>query len=72
MANSMTVNLPDDVLNEINRVAESEGLTPDEIVCQSLRDFLFVRKFRSLRKQMAPKAQEQGIQTDEDVFDRVS
>ncbi len=72
MANSMTVILPDDVLNEINRVAESEGLTPNDIVCQSLRDFLFVRKFRSLRKQMLPKAKEQGIQTDEDVFNRVS
>ena len=33
---------------------------------------IFLRRFRSLRDRLASKAQQQGIRTDEDVFDRVS
>lgn len=38
----------------------------------ALERFFFLRQFRLLRERMIPKAQAQGIFTDQDVFDRVS
>jgi len=41
-------------------------------VRESIRDLLFVRRFRSLRKSMVAKASRYGVSTDQDVFDKVS
>ena len=43
-----------------------------DIVRESIRDYLFVRKFRGLRKAMTAKASRRKVHTDQDVFDRVS
>ncbi len=48
------------------------GKSPEEFLCEALRDYLFIRKFKLLREHMTSKAQAQGIHTDQDVFDRVS
>lgn len=72
MTNTFTVHLPNEIRQEIELVAESEGRTPDEIVCQSVQDYLFLRDFRSLRRKLVPTAAEQGIRFDQDVFDQVS
>ncbi|WP_269745147.1 hypothetical protein [Desulfonatronovibrio magnus] len=42
------------------------------IVQQSLRDYLFLRRFRDLRGRMVQKSAEQGVFTDKDVFEKVS
>lgn len=49
-----------------------EGVSRSDLVRESLRDYLFVRQFRKLRKGMMAKASQRGIHTDQDVFDRVS
>lgn len=66
------MNLPEDVSQELARIASEEGIAPGEIVRESLRDYLFVKRFRALRKELAPQAAALGISTDEDVFNRVS
>jgi predicted transcriptional regulator len=70
--NSITVSLPDDLKTALDEAVREAGRPPSEIMCEALRDYLFIRKFRSLREHMTSKAQAQGIYTDEDVFDRVS
>lgn len=72
MRSTITVSIPDDVREELDRVATAEGVSRSDIVRESLRDYLFVRQFRSLRTRMMPKAARMGVHTDQDVFNRVS
>jgi len=72
MRTTMTISLPEKIKTELDRTAKSEGVSRSDLVRESLSDYLFVRKFRTLRKTMAPTASQQGVYTDEDVFDRVS
>jgi metal-responsive CopG/Arc/MetJ family transcriptional regulator len=57
---------------ELDRVSRLEGVSRSDIVRESVQDYLFLRRFRTLRKTMVAKASRRGIHTDQDVFDRVS
>lgn len=72
METKVTVNLPNDLKIELDEAVQEAGKPPDELMCEALRDYLFIRKFRLLREHMTSKARAQGIYTDEDVFDRIS
>jgi metal-responsive CopG/Arc/MetJ family transcriptional regulator len=72
MRSTITVSLPATVKDELDRVSAAEGISRSDIVRESVRDYLFIRQFRALRKTMLPKAARRGIHTDQDVFDRVS
>ena len=72
MSQSITVILPPDIEHSVRELSVAEGITPQEIINQAVRQHLFLRRFRSLRERMAAKAIEQGVVTDEDVFKRVS
>jgi len=72
MRSTITISLPPNVRKEIERVSTREGLTRSEIVRESVRDYLFIRNFRSLRKTMLVKAARQGMHMDQDVFDKIS
>jgi metal-responsive CopG/Arc/MetJ family transcriptional regulator len=68
----MTISLPAETRAELDRVSKAEGVSRSDIVRESVRDYLFIRQFRSLRKHMVARAARHGIFTDQDVFDRVS
>jgi metal-responsive CopG/Arc/MetJ family transcriptional regulator len=72
MRSTLTISLPEKVRVQLDRVSKAEGVSRSDIVRESIRDYLFVRQFRSLRKTMVPKASQRGIRTDQDVFERVS
>lgn len=72
MRSTMTVSIPEDVRKELDRVSHAEGVSRSDIVRESVRDYLFIRQFRALRKALVPKAARRGVHTDQDVFDRVS
>jgi metal-responsive CopG/Arc/MetJ family transcriptional regulator len=72
MRSTVTVSIPQDVRKELDRVSVAEGMSRSDIVRESVRDYLFIRQLRSLRKVMVPKAARRGVHTDQDVFDRVS
>jgi metal-responsive CopG/Arc/MetJ family transcriptional regulator len=72
MRTTLTISLPEKVRVQLDRVSKTEGISRSDIVRESIRDYLFIRQFRSLRKTMVSKASQQGIYTDQDVFDRVS
>lgn len=72
MRSTITVSMPEDVRAEMDRVSDAEGISRSDIVRESVRDYLFVRQFRAMRKGMVPKAAKQGVFTDQDVFSRVS
>lgn len=72
MRQTITVSIPRGIKALLDKVVSQEGVSRSDIVRDSLRDYLFIRRFRSLRKRMVPKAQAKGIYTDQDVFDKVS
>ena len=72
MRSTITISVPEKVRTELDRVSKAEGVSRSDIVRESIRDYLFIRQFRSLRKSMVAKASRRKIYTDQDVFDRVS
>ena len=69
---SITVTLPADVKQAVDELSKQEGVSVGEIVGEAIKQHVFLRQFRSLRERMAAKAKNQGIVTDQDVFDRIS
>jgi hypothetical protein len=72
MVQSITVTLPAEVQKAVAELSKQEGVSPDEVVGQAVKQHVFLRQFRSLRERLVAKAKSQGIATDQDVFDRIS
>jgi predicted transcriptional regulator len=72
MQETITITLPAEVKLTLDELTRKEGISPNELIGEAIRDYLFFRQFRLLRERMIPKAQTQGVYTDQDVFDRVS
>ncbi len=71
MVQSITVTLSSDVKKAVDELSKKEGVPPDDVVRQAIKQHVFLRQFRSLRERMAAKARSQGVVTDQDVFDRI-
>lgn len=72
MRSTLTISIPEDIRNELDRVSQQDGVSRSMIVQQSLRDYLFLRRFRDLRSHMVRRAAAQGFFTDDDVFEVIS
>jgi metal-responsive CopG/Arc/MetJ family transcriptional regulator len=72
MRQTVTISLPEDLKKALDQLSDEEGVSRSDLIRESLRDYLFVRRFRALRAKLVAKARAQGIYTDEDVFNRVS
>jgi metal-responsive CopG/Arc/MetJ family transcriptional regulator len=72
MQETITITLPAQIKPALDEVRQREGTSLNELVTKAIEEYLFARQFRLLRERMVPKAQEQGIYTDQDVFERVS
>jgi len=67
-----TITLPDDVTQAVDVLARQEGVSREEFIGEAVRQQVFLRQFRLLRDRLAAKAKQQGVLTDQDVFDQVS
>ena len=72
MQETITITLPEETKLVLDGVRRKEGLSLSELVSEAIKEYLFFRRFRLLRERVIPKAQAQGIYTDQDVFERVS
>ena len=72
MRSTITISVPEQMRTELDKISQADGVSRSDIVRESLRDYIFVRRFRTLRNSMVAKASRRGIYTDQDVFDRVS
>lgn len=72
MRKTITISLPKDVKQDLDKATAEEGLSRSDLIRESLRDYLFMRRFRQLRARMMAKAEARGVHTDEDVFKRLS
>jgi len=69
MSQTITINLPDDTRSALDDSAMEEGLSQSALSERAVSDYLFIRRFRSLRERMMSEGK---ILTDQDVFDLVS
>ncbi len=72
MRQTIAISVPKELKAELDRIVRKERISRSDIVRESLRDYLFVRRFRRVRARLLVKAKAKGIVADQDVFDRVS
>ncbi|MDO9565321.1 MAG: ribbon-helix-helix domain-containing protein [Candidatus Desulfaltia sp.] len=70
MRETITISMPEEIKKQLDKITSQEGTTRSNIIRESLRDYLFIRQFRSLRRRMTDKSPR--VYTDQDIFDRVS
>ncbi len=70
MSASITIELPEETKAALDEAVREEGVTTSKFVAAALKDYLFIRRFRSLRERMMAESNE--AYTDQDVFDRIS
>ena len=72
MRSTITISVPEQMRSEIDKLSRTDGVSRSDIVRESIRDYLFLRSFRSMRKSMVIKASKNGVYTDQDVFEQIS
>jgi len=69
---TLTVRLPESLKADLESICREEKKVVSDVVRESLRRYIAVERFRSVRKKMLPFAEAQGLLTDEDVFKALS
>jgi predicted transcriptional regulator len=69
---TLTIRLPDDLRNELDKLSRDENKAVSDIVRESLRRYVAVERFRAIRRKILPFAEAQGLLTDDDVFKALS
>ena len=68
MNQSITIRIPDELKKDLNKVSINEEKPVSDIVRESIKMYVSLRRFRMIRKKILPFAEAEGILTDEDVF----
>lgn len=70
MSAILTINLTEEVKETLGKVAREDGVSENALAARALQDYLFIRRFRTLRERMI--AESDKSYTDEEVFELVS
>ena len=65
---TLTLRIPDELDKELDQQSAASHLSKSDLAREALQRYLRVGRFRALRSKLVPRAQAQGINTDEDVF----
>jgi len=68
MNRTITVRLPENLKTGLQKVSRYEDKPLSDVVRESIRMYVSIRKFRAIRNRILPFAEAAGILTDEDVF----
>ena len=72
MGKKITLSLSNATRKALEQMSAAEGIPVEGLIDRAVKEHLFSKKFRLLRERLQPKAEAQGIRTDDDVFKRVS
>jgi metal-responsive CopG/Arc/MetJ family transcriptional regulator len=72
MKDTLTVRLPARYRKELDEVSRKDGVKVSDLVRDSIRRYLAIRRFHEIRAIVVPYARARGILTDEDVFKLIS
>ena len=70
MSTTIVVDLKEETRAALDEAAREEGLSQSELIDKALQDYLFIRRFRSLRERMMSQAEKPF--SDQEVFDLIS
>jgi predicted transcriptional regulator len=70
--NTLTIRLPDEIKADLQKLSQEQNKPVSDIVRESIRRYVAVEKFRTLRKKALPFAEVQGFLTDDDIFRAIS
>jgi len=65
---TLTIRLPESLKSDLDEISRKENKAVSDIVRESLRRYIAIEKFRSIRRNILPFAEAQGLLTDDDVF----
>ena len=65
---TLTIRLPEALKAQLDEISRDENKAVSDIVRESLRRYIAIEKFRSVRKKILPFAEAQGLLTDDEVF----
>ena len=69
---TLTIRLPDEMKSVLDEVGREEHKAVSDLVRESLRNYIAVKRFRAVRRKILPFAEAQGLLTDEDIFKALS
>ena len=69
---TLTIRLPETLKTDLDEISREGNKAVSDIVRESLRRYVAIEKFRSIRRKILPFAEAQGLLTDEDVFKALS
>lgn len=72
MRSVVSVSLPENLSEELDRLAKLTGRTKSDILKESLRLFLWESNLKAVQRNLGPKAKQLGIVSEEDVFKTIS
>lgn len=70
--NTITIRIPKEMRDDLQKVSREMRKPVSDVVRESIRRYVVLEKFRSLRKKTLPFAEARGYLTDEDVFKSIS
>jgi len=68
MNRPITVRLPDDLRALLDKISKTEKVAVSDVVRESIRKYVSIHRFRTLRNKVLPFAEAEGLLTDDDVF----
>lgn len=72
MSTTLSIRIDDDLERELTLAAQAAHRPKGDIVRDALRRQLALTKFRNVRNDVMPLAEQAGFVTDEDVFKAIS
>lgn len=72
MRTVLSVSLPEQIAEELDKVAKRTGRNKSDIVKESLSLFLWEMKLKAVQKTLGPKAKRRGLVGEEDIFTAIS
>jgi predicted transcriptional regulator len=72
METTLTIRLPEELKRTLQSLSEAENKPLSDLVRESLKNYLAVKRFRTLRNKTLPFAEAAGYLTDEDVFESLA
>lgn len=72
MRTVLSVSLPENISEDLEKFAKNSGRNKSDIVKESLSLFLWEMKLRNTQKKLASKAKQLGIVSEDDVFKTIS
>ncbi len=65
---TLTLRISDELDQELEQESAASRLSKSDLAREALQRYLRITKLHRLRAKLVPRAQQQGINTDEDVF----